>query len=169
MKKNIVIFLGIILTLGAGVAVAEGGNTMKLTSPEFGNNSFIPKKFTCRGENVNPALVIENIPEGARRLALIVDDPDAPSGNWTHWVAFNIPIVSRIEENSAPGTQGVNDSGKNRYDGPCPPSGTHRYIFKIYALDAELDLQRGVDKQTLENSMQGHILARAELTGLFKK
>ena len=169
MKKNIVIFLGIVLTLGAGVAAAEGGNTMKLTSPEFENNSFMPKKFTCRGENVNPALVIENIPEGARRLALIVDDPDAPSGNWTHWVAFNIPIVSRIEENSAPGIQGVNDSGKNRYDGPCPPSGTHRYIFKIYALDAELDLQRGVDKQTLENSMQGHILARAELTGLFKK
>ncbi|MEK6733414.1 MAG: YbhB/YbcL family Raf kinase inhibitor-like protein [Candidatus Omnitrophota bacterium] len=167
MKKIIVIFLGIILT--AEIAAAEGGNTMKLTSPEFENNSYMPKKFTCRGENVNPALVIENVPEGARRFALIVDDPDAPSGNWVHWVVFNMPVVSRIEENSAPGIQGVNDFGKNRYDGPCPPSGTHRYIFKIYALSTELDLQEGADKQTLENSMQGHILAWAELTGLFKK
>ena len=171
MKKNIVIFLGIILTLGAAsiAAVEGGGSAMKLTSPEFENNGFIPKKFTCHGENVNPALVIENIPEGTRRLALIVSDPDAPSGNWVHWVLFNIPVVSRIEENSVVGIPGVNDSGKNRYDGPCPPSGTHHYIFKIYALDTEFDLQKGVTKKTLENSMQGHILARAELTGLFKK
>ncbi|MDP2911945.1 MAG: YbhB/YbcL family Raf kinase inhibitor-like protein [Candidatus Omnitrophota bacterium] len=167
MKKIIVIFLGIILT--AGIAVAEESNAMKLTSPEFENNSLIPKKFTCRGENVNPELVIKNIPEGARRLALIVDDLDASSGNWSHWVVFNIPVVSRIEENSAPGIQGVNDFEKNRYVGPCPPLGTHRYVFKIYALDTEFDLQEGIDKKTLENSMQGHILARAELTGLFKK
>ena len=167
MKKIIVIFLGIILT--AGIAAAEGGNAMELTSPEFENNSFIPKKFTCRGENVNPELGIKNIPEDSKRLVLIVEDPDAPSGNWAHWVMFNIPVASRIVENSAPGTQGVNDFGKNRYDGPCPPLGTHRYIFKIYALDTEFDLQEGADKQTLENSMQGHVLARAELTGLFKK
>lgn len=167
MKKIIIVFFGIILT--AGIAAAEGGNAMKLTSPEFENNSFIPKKFTCRGENVNPALEIKNIPEGTRMLALIVDDPDAPSGSWVHWVVFNMPVVSRIKENSAPGTQGVNDFGKARYDGPCPPLGTHRYFFKLYALDTEFDLQEGADKQTLEDSMQGHILARAELIGLFKK
>jgi Raf kinase inhibitor-like YbhB/YbcL family protein len=86
-----------------------------------------------------------------------------------HWVIFNIPVVSRIEENSAPGIQGVNDSGRNRYDGPCPPSGTHHYVFKIYALDTALDLEEGISKKQLEESIQGHALANTSLTGLFKR
>jgi hypothetical protein len=147
---------------------AEGGN-MKLSSPEFENNAMIPKRFTCQGEDINPPLIIEGVPEGARSLALIVDDPDAPMGTWVHWVVFNIPIVSKIEEDSIPGRQGVNDFGRKSYGGPCPPFGTHRYFFKIYALDTELNLHEGIDKDSLERAMQGHILGKAELIGLYKK
>ncbi|MBU1852787.1 MAG: YbhB/YbcL family Raf kinase inhibitor-like protein [Candidatus Omnitrophica bacterium] len=142
---------------------------MKLTSPEFENNSVIPGKFTCQGEDVNPALLIEGVPENAKTLALIVDDPDAPMGTWIHWVVYNIPIISRIEEDSIPGKQGTNDFGRNDYGGPCPPSGTHRYFFKIYALDTELDLKEGIHKRDLENAMEGHIMDKAELIGLYKK
>ena len=142
---------------------------MKLTSPAFENNKFIPAKFTCEGEDINPALVIENIPEGAKSLALIMDDPDAPVGTWVHWVVYDIGIVSRIDENSIPGKQGMNDFCKKDYGGPCPPFGTHRYFFKIYALDKELGLDEGVDKKGLERAMQGHILDQAELIGLYKK
>ena len=142
---------------------------MELKSPEFKNNEYIPKKFTCRGENVNPGLNIEGIPLGAKSLALIVDDPDAPGGDWVHWVMFDIAPVSKIEEDSAPGKQGMNNSGRTRYNGPCPPSGTHRYFFKVYALDTELNLKEGIAKAHLEKAMQGHILAKAELIGLFKK
>jgi Raf kinase inhibitor-like YbhB/YbcL family protein len=142
---------------------------MKLTSPEFANNGFIPAKFTCQGDNVNPALIIEGVPDNTATLALIVDDPDAPARTWVHWVVYNIPVVSRIEENSVPGVQGVNDSAGRDYQGPCPPSGTHRYFFKIYALDAALRLKPGFDKKDLEKAMQGHILDQAELIGLYKK
>jgi len=142
---------------------------MKISSPEFKDNEMMPQEFTCRGKNINPSLVIENIPEGARSLALVVDDPDAPGGDWVHWVAFNIPIVAKIEKDSAPGKQGVNDFGRNRYDGPCPPSGTHRYFFKLYALDTDLDLEEGITKAELEEGMKGHILASATLIGLFKR
>jgi len=166
--RKIVIFLSIILSIRYA-AMAEGGDAMKLTSPEFENNAHIPGKFTCRGENVSPALIIEGAPTEAKTLALIVDDPDAPSGTWVHWVMFNIPIISRIEEGSGPGKQGINDSGRIGYDGPCPPFGTHRYVFKLYALDAELDLKEGIGKADLEEAMDGHILAKAELIGLFKK
>ena len=168
MRKMVIAFLGIMLT--AGYAAAEGGDIMELKSPEFKNNEFIPKKFTCHGENINPELTVEGIPEPARSLALIVDDPDAPRGTWIHWAMFNIPTdISKIEEDSAPGKQGINDSGRIGYDGPCPPSGTHRYIFKIYALDTEFNLKEGINKAALEKAMEGHILASAELTGLFKK
>jgi len=142
---------------------------MKLTSAEFNNNEFIPKKFTCQGEDLNPALIIEDIPAGAKSLALIVDDPDAPMGTWVHWVVYNIPIISRIDEDSVPGEQGINDFGRKDYGGPCPPSGTHRYFFKIYALDAELNLRAGFSKQELEKAMQSHILQKAELVGLQQK
>ena len=142
---------------------------MKLRSPEFENNKFIPKKFTCQGDDVNPALIIEDVPADAKSLALIVDDPDAPMGTWVHWVVFDIPVVSKIEENSIPGKQGRNNFGRENYGGPCPPSGTHRYFFKIYALDKELNLNKGISKQALEDAMQGHILGEAELIGLYKK
>jgi Raf kinase inhibitor-like YbhB/YbcL family protein len=142
---------------------------MKLSSPAFKHNAFIPPKFTCQGEGVNPALLIENIPEKTQSLALIVDDPDAPMGMWVHWVVFDIPLINRIEENSIPGKQGRNDFGRNDYGGPCPPSGTHRYFFKIYALDKMLNLKEGISKPSLEGAMLGHILDQAELIGLYEK
>lgn len=142
---------------------------MKLTSPEFKNNDFIPKKFTCQGLDINPTLVIEDIPKEAESLALIVDDPDAPMGTWVHWVVYDIPLISQIKESSIPGKQGSNDSGRNNYHGPCPPSGTHRYFFKIYALDTMFNLREGISKVDLEQVMEGHILANAELIGLYKK
>lgn len=142
---------------------------MKLTSTEFEDNKFIPKKFTCQGDDVNPPLVIEDIPKDAKSLALIVDDPDATTGTWVHWVVFDIPVVSKIEENSIPGKQGTNDFGRKDYGGPCPPSGTHRYFFKIYALKEKLNLDEGIRKEDLEEIMQEHILDKTELTGLYKK
>jgi len=150
-------------------AEEKGDSVMKITSPEFQHNSSIPKKFTCQGEDTSPALVIEGIPDGAKSLALIVDDPDAPMGTWVHWVVYDMPIILRIEEGSVPGKQGINDFGRKDYGGPCPPSGTHRYFFKIYALDKELNLQEGARKTALEKAMEGHILDKAELIGLYKK
>lgn len=145
------------------------GENMKLMSPAFKHNASIPKKFTCQGNDVSPALIIEGIPEGAKSLALIMDDPDAPVGTWIHWVVFNIPVVPCIDEGSAPGKQGVNSWGRKDYGGPCPPFGTHRYFFKLYALDTELSLKEGVSKAQLEKAMQGHIVDQAELIGLYKK
>ena len=142
---------------------------MKILSPEFENNGAIPKKFTCQGEDISPALIIEDIPKEAKSLALIVDDPDAPRGMWVHWVVFDIPLIKRIEENSIPGKQGRNDSGRKDYIGPCPPSGTHRYFFKLYALDKILDLTEDITKKELEKAMEGHILGQVELIGLYKK
>ena len=142
---------------------------MKLTSPEFENNTSIPKKFTCQGQDINPSLIIEGIPDNAKTLALIMDDPDAPMGMWVHWVVYNIPIALRIDEDSIPGEQAMNDFGRSDYGGPCPPSGTHRYFFKIYALDIELSLKEGARKEDLEKAIKGHILDKAELIGLYKK
>ena len=171
--KKIAPVLFFIIFLSANLCIAgedEGGAVpMKLTSPEFKNNAPIPKKFTCQGEDVNPALTIQDIPKGAKGLALVIDDPDAPMGTWVHWVVYDIPIITEIEENGIPGTQGMNDFGRNDYGGPCPPSGEHRYFFKVYALDSELNLEEGIRKEALEKAMEGHILDRAELIGLYRK
>lgn len=142
---------------------------MELTSPAFKNNEFIPVKYTCKGQDINPQLDISGLPEKTKCLSLIVDDPDAPGGTWVHWVVFNIPVVEQIKENSVPGKLGITNSGKRDFHGPCPPSGTHRYFFKLYALDTELHLKEGISKGALEKAMQGHILGRAELVGLYKK
>ncbi|MDD4938958.1 MAG: YbhB/YbcL family Raf kinase inhibitor-like protein [Candidatus Omnitrophica bacterium] len=142
---------------------------MRIISSAFPINGIIPEKYTCEGQDINPPLSIEHIPGNAKSLALIVDDPDAPMGTWVHWVAYNIPITSRIEENSVPGEQGRNSFGRQNYGGPCPPSGTHRYFFKIYALDSSLNLKPGATKNDLEDAMKGHILDRSELMGLYKK
>lgn len=142
---------------------------MRLSSPEFEHNQLIPEKFTCDGEDINPTLNIEDIPPETKSLALIVDDPDAPMGTWVHWVVFDIPVISKIEENSVPGMQGTNDFQKLDYGGPCPPSGTHRYFFKLYALDCKLNLEEGVRKKDVEKAMQGHILAQTELIGLYRR
>ena len=143
---------------------------MKFSSPEFERDGHIPKKFTCQGDDISPALIIEDIPDEAKTFALIVEDPDAPMGTWVHWVVYNIPAtMSQIKEDSIPGIQVMNNFGRVEYGGPCPPSGTHRYFFKVYALDAELRLKENSRKKDLEKAMEGHILDKAELIGLYKK
>ena len=147
-------------------------NTLTVLSPVFENNSTIPSKYTCDGVNVTPPLFIEHVPAGAKSLALIVDDPDAPAGIWVHWVLWNIhPETKEITENSVPkgAQQGMNDFRKQPYSGPCPPSGTHRYVFKIYALDTILTLSPHATKTDLEKSMKGHIIEQAHITGLYKR
>jgi len=140
-----------------------------ITSPVFENNGFIPTKYTCDGADVNPPLNIKGVPKETQTLVLIIDDPDAPRGTWDHWVVWNIPPVERIEENSVPGTEGLNDSNKRSYGGPCPPSGTHRYFFKVYALDARLDLNPNSRKRDVERAMKEHILARGEIIGRYRR
>ncbi len=147
----------------------KGGTNMEILSPSFQDKGVIPVKFTCEGDDVNPAFDIVRIPAGTKSLALIVDDPESPAGTWVHWVVFNIPVSNRIDENSVPGTQGVNDFGRNDYGGPCPPDREHRYFFKLYALDTMLKIPTGATKQELEKAMKGHILAEAELIGLYEK
>ena len=142
---------------------------MKLTSPEFSPNSAIPQTFTCQGKDINPSLKIEEMPAETVSLVLIMDDPDAPGGTWDHWIVFNIDPAAEIEEDSVPGTQGKNSWGRNDYGGPCPPSGTHRYFFKLYALDTRLDVPEGARKSAVEKAMQGHILAQTEIIGLYRK
>ena len=147
----------------------EGGGKMKITSPAFENNTYIPKKYSGEAEDVNPPLNIADVPRGAKSLVLIMDDPDAPRGTWLHWAVFNIPATTlQIAENSVPGKQGATSSGHNNYGGPYPPSGTHRYFFKLYALDTMLNMSDGISRKELENAMQGHILDKAELIGLYK-
>ena len=144
---------------------------MRLSSPDFVDNGLIPRTFSCQGEDVNPALNISDVPKTAQSLALIVDDPDAPMGTWVHWVVFDIPVsMSRIERDSVPGIEGANDFGRLNWGGPCPPSGTHRYFFKLYALDKKMDLGGSwVTKKSLLDSMEGHVLAEAQTIGLYKK
>ena len=170
MKRKTAIAISVIFFISlVNFIQAKGEENMKIKSPEFENGQNIPSKFTCEGEDVNPALTIEDIPEGTKSLSLIVDDPDAPVGLWVHWVVFDIPPASRMKENNIPGKQGINSSRGMNYHGPCPPSGTHRYFFKIYALDTVLNLKEGISKAQLENAMQGHILDKAELVGLYKR
>ncbi|MGB9847598.1 MAG: YbhB/YbcL family Raf kinase inhibitor-like protein [Minisyncoccia bacterium] len=145
---------------------------MKITSQAFQNNELIPKRYTCDGENINPPLYFEEIPEGTESLVLIVDDPDAPRGTFLHWLVFNIPPQTKlIEENSLPaGAQlGKNDFGQLKYGGPCPPYGTHRYLFKIFALDKKIDLKEGASLSEVLSAMRNHILADSELIGLYQR
>ncbi|MHC1569627.1 MAG: YbhB/YbcL family Raf kinase inhibitor-like protein [Candidatus Syntropharchaeales archaeon] len=144
-------------------------NGMRLTSTAFEEGGMIPSRYTCDGEDINPPLKIEEVPEGAVTLVLIVDDPDAPMGTWDHWLVWNIPIISTIEENSVPGVQGKNSWGRNDYGGPCPPSGTHRYFFKLYAIDTTLDIGENSTKEDLESAMEGHILSHTHLVGLYSR
>lgn len=146
---------------------------MQLTSV-FSNNQAIPSKFTCDGKNVNPELNITGIPANSKSLSLIVDDPDAPSGDFVHWVMWNFgPETQQIKENTIPtdvGTVvGKNDFGNNEYGGPCPPSGTHRYQFTVYALDVKLNLAASAGKQELLQAMNGHILDQAMLVGSYQR
>jgi len=145
---------------------------MEIKSKVFSNNQPIPSKYTCDGENINPELEFLNIPENTQSLILIMDDPDAPSGNFTHWVMSDIsPRIKKIEENSVPQgvAQGLNGAGRNNYTGPCPPSGTHRYYFKLYALDNKIFLTMEMGKAEVEKAMEGHIIDKAELIGLYQR
>jgi Raf kinase inhibitor-like YbhB/YbcL family protein len=143
--------------------------TLSVTSTAFKHEQFIPSRYTCDGKNINPPLDIDHIPSEAKSLVLIMDDPDAARGTWVHWVVWNIPITHHIGENEIPGTEGSNHSRVQHYHGPCPPSGVHRYFFKIYALKAVLDLPLSTDKAGLEMAIQPHILAFGELIGLYKR
>ena len=145
---------------------------MRILSTAFKDNTSIPAKYTCDGLDINPPLTFEGIPTGAKSLALIVDDPDAPRSTWVHWVVWNIdPKTAKINEKSVPpgAQQGINDFKRNNYGGPCPPSGTHRYFFKLYALDSSIALSGRSDKAALEKMMQGHILDKSELVGLYRR
>lgn len=142
-----------------------------LTSPAFSHSGSIPPLYTCDRGDTNPPLEIKGAPNGAKSLALIVDDPDAPAGTWVHWVVFNIPPETRVIEDGKepPGTAGKNSWGREGYGGPCPPSGTHRYFFKLYALDALLNVPAGSGKAGVLRAMEGHILAQAELVGRYAR
>lgn len=149
---------------------------MDLTSPAFENKQTIPRKYTCQGEDISPPLVFSNIPDSTKTLALIMEDPDVPERIrkdqlWIHWVVYNLPPdLSGLKENQkVPGFLGLNTSGKAAYMGPCPPDREHRYFFTLYALDKNLDLPKGVSKKELLQAMEGHILAKAQLIGLYNK
>jgi len=151
---------------------SEGPNPMNISSSAFEHNKQIPSKFTCDGANISPPLEFADIPDGTESLALIVDDPDAPSGDWVHWLIWNIaPNIINVDENRVPagGIQGITSFGNSSYGGPCPPSGTHRYFYKLYALDTELSLPNSAQKSDLLVAMEGHILANTELVGLYKR
>ena len=142
---------------------------LKVTSPVFKDGEMIPPAYTCEGVNISPPLDITHIPEETLCLALIMDDPDAPSGTWVHWLAWNIPVTHHIRQNELHGMQGTNDFHHDYYGGPCPPSGTHRYFFKVYALDALLELPASTRKEQLEIAMSEHIIGFGRLVGLYKK
>ncbi|MDP3804652.1 MAG: YbhB/YbcL family Raf kinase inhibitor-like protein [Candidatus Omnitrophota bacterium] len=148
-----------------------------VTSSAFKDGGMIPGKYTCDGEEISPPIAWANLPAGAKSFALISDDPDAPGGDWVHWVMFNIPPETEGLPENIPSDgkldngaiQGMHDGGGIGYGSPCPPSGTHRYYFKIYALDKMLDLRRGTTKRELLKAMEGHILAQGELMGRYKR
>ena len=151
---------------------AQSKPPMKISSPGFAEGALIPGRFTADGANVNPPLEISGVPAGAQSLVLIVDDPDAPAGTWNHWLLWNIAsdTASIAEDSVPPGAVGTkNDFGRTVYLGPSPPSGTHRYFFRLLALDTTLDLKAGSDRARLDRAMKGHILAAAELMGRYRR
>jgi Raf kinase inhibitor-like YbhB/YbcL family protein len=155
----------------------ESAITLQLTSPAFAEGVVIPAQYTCDGENISPPLKWSNVPRSTKSLALIVEDPDAPIGTFTHWVIYDIPPTITELAERVPTTetipngarQGLNDMKRVGYGGPCPPSGSHRYLFKLYALDATLDLKPGETKQVLTSAMSGHILAAGQLMGTYER
>ena len=176
--RKVLVFL-LFATMSAVILMTTGGiaMAMELRSTAFADGSRIPGKYTCDGSDVSPPLAWNGVPAGTKTFALISDDPDAPSGMWVHWVMWNIPAsATSLGENFSKeptlrdGTrQGMSDFRKPGYGGPCPPSGTHRYFFKIYALDTVLELPAAADKARLETAMKGHILAQAQLRGTYSR
>ncbi|GHO79101.1 hypothetical protein KSD_68720 [Ktedonobacter sp. SOSP1-85] len=145
---------------------------MKLTSPAFEPGQPIPSQYTCDGANHHLPLTIAQVPREAQSLALVVEDPDAPTKVFTHWLIYDLPpSTQHILEQEAPsgGTEGVNDFGTRGYKGPCPPSGTHHYVFRLFALDTRLALPEGMKKEDVLAKLKGHVLATAELVGTYKR
>jgi Raf kinase inhibitor-like YbhB/YbcL family protein len=145
---------------------------MEIESSVFKNNKLIPSKYTCDGENVNPPLLIGDVPENAKSLVLIVDDPDASRGAFVHWTVWNIdPHIKEIKENSCPqnAVEGRTDFGRPGYGGPCPPSGTHRYFFKLFALNTTLDIDTSTEAADLEREIENNILTKTQLVGLYRR
>lgn len=186
MKKIIIILLLTVLlimgylsftkrfyyTYNTEKPISKIRKTMVIQSTAFANNAPIPSKYSCEGESISPPLTFESVPEDAKSLVLIVEDPDAPVELYVHWVVFNIqPSVREFEEGKAPAgaVEGLNSSGDAGYTGPCPPSGTHRYFFKLYALDSILKTPTIADRKSILEEMQGHVIGEAELVGLYSK
>lgn len=184
---HFVCFMLLLYNLGFGSAQDEAADTtlnlgerkmvFAIASGAFEEGELIPKQYTCDSMNISPPLTFSGIPDSARSLALICDDPDAPMGTWVHWVLYNLPPDTAALPENIPGTdslsgdirQGISDFGRYGYGGPCPPGGTHRYYFKLYALDTLLDLEGKVSKSDLEEAMKGHILAEAQLIGKYSR
>ena len=180
--KQITIFLIIffVASLVATTVSAKGNNgskvnknmaiqNIKVFSSAFESNNTIPKKYTCNGENINPPIEFKGIPKEAKSLVLILEDPDAPMKVFTHWIVWNIVPIAKINEDSISGVEGMNDFRKIGYGGPCPPSGTHMYFFRVYALDKQLEIKTGTSRKELESEMIGHIIAKGELMGKYSK
>ena len=147
---------------------------MTISSPDFSNNGRIPDKYTCKGDNVSPALKFDLVPDGTKSLALIIDDPDAPGGTFNHWLVWNIPAATRDLPEAWPASgavAGTNGFGRAAYGGPCPPPGhgPHHYHFKLYALDNNLALPAGATRTKFNQAIKGHVLDQAELVGTFER
>lgn len=181
MAKNVFILIGILAivfftvvglkSFNKSIFENKKGVKMKITTA-FSHQERIPAKYTCDGEDISPEIEISDVSEGAKSLVLIIDDPDAPMGTFTHWVLYNIPAeTTKISSKNLPkeALQGVNDFARLNYGGPCPPSGVHRYFFKLYAIDKLLDLKAGATKEEVEKSIKGHILEKTELIGLYSR
>lgn len=146
------------------------GAAMRLTSSAFDDGAAIPERFTCDGSDLSPSLTLGEIPTGAVALVLVMEDPDAPGGTWDHWIAYDIPVTNEIAENvGVLGTPGTNSWGAGGYGGPCPPSGTHRYLFTMSAVDSALGLNRGATKAEVLDALEGKVLAEASLTGTYSR
>lgn len=149
-----------------------GSGRMRFSSPAFAQNGPVPSRHACDGDDVSPPLEISGVPEGTKSLAIVVDDPDAPIGTWTHWTVWNVaPTVTRIEEGTVPGdaSQGMTSYGQAGYRGPCPPFGTHRYFFRLYALDAILTLPPSTDARALQAAIDPHVMDSAGLVGTYRR
>jgi Raf kinase inhibitor-like YbhB/YbcL family protein len=167
-----VLMLALSLIASAVRAKIPQEATMNLSSPDFSEGGNIPERFTCEGKDMSPTLKIDGVPKEAKSLVLIVDDPDAPGGNFTHWLMWNVvPDLTEIVANRVPShaVQGVNDFGKSKYSGPCPPPGIHRYYFKLYALDTTLALPPTSKRKALDSAIKGHIIAEATLMGRYAR
>lgn len=162
---------------GKEVTVPDTAPSIAITSPDFAEGQAIPRSCTCQGDDTSPPLDWADVPSEARSLALIVDDPDAPMRTWVHWVIYDLPPTTKglpaalpaDESLAAGGTHGTNSWKRLGYGGPCPPSGTHRYFFKLYALDRELGLEPGATKDEVVAAMEGHVIAHGQLMGTYQK